>query len=150
FAADLAIFEIDHPATQALKIQRLKECGTALPEPVHFIAADLAREANFATLRSIASYAYPGSELAFTYLDERALASQSESFREVAKTVASMGEPFQSGFRPESLGGELRDCGLHLLEDLDGERMAARYARPDLYDAGTGRFSHIALARAGV
>jgi methyltransferase (TIGR00027 family) len=44
FSQSLEIFEIDHPATQALKIQRIKDCGIALPPSVHFIAADLASE----------------------------------------------------------------------------------------------------------
>jgi methyltransferase (TIGR00027 family) len=44
FSQGLEIFEIDHPATQALKIQRIGECGVALPTSVHFIAADLASE----------------------------------------------------------------------------------------------------------
>jgi len=44
FSDVLRIFEIDHPATQALKIQRIKECGIPLPQSVHFIAADLAKE----------------------------------------------------------------------------------------------------------
>jgi methyltransferase (TIGR00027 family) len=38
------IFEIDHPATQSLKRQRIAECGITLPDSVHFIAADLAAE----------------------------------------------------------------------------------------------------------
>ena len=40
---DLQIFEIDHPATQSLKRQRIAECGVTLPNSVHFLAADLAR-----------------------------------------------------------------------------------------------------------
>jgi methyltransferase (TIGR00027 family) len=44
FAGALEIFEIDHPATQAMKRQRILECGISLPPSVHFIAADLARE----------------------------------------------------------------------------------------------------------
>jgi methyltransferase (TIGR00027 family) len=44
FAQGLEIFEIDHPATQALKLQRVEECGISLPGPVHFLAADLADE----------------------------------------------------------------------------------------------------------
>ncbi len=43
-APDLAVFEIDHPATQSVKRQRIAECGATLPEPVQFIAADLAKE----------------------------------------------------------------------------------------------------------
>jgi methyltransferase (TIGR00027 family) len=41
---DLNIFEIDHPATQALKQQSIAECDIQLPNSVHFLAADLARE----------------------------------------------------------------------------------------------------------
>src|SRR6516164_2020444 len=44
FSDALEIFEIDHPATQMMKIQRIKECGISLPQSVHFIAADLAKE----------------------------------------------------------------------------------------------------------
>jgi methyltransferase (TIGR00027 family) len=44
FSDALEIFEVDHPATQTMKIQRIRECGISLPQSVHFIAADLARE----------------------------------------------------------------------------------------------------------
>lgn len=44
FSDTLEIFEIDHPATQMMKRQRIRECGISLPQSVHFIAADLARE----------------------------------------------------------------------------------------------------------
>jgi methyltransferase (TIGR00027 family) len=62
FSADLEIFEIDHPATQSLKLKRINECGIALPPSVHFISADLARE----TLASaLARSSFRGSEPAF-------------------------------------------------------------------------------------
>ena len=41
---DLQVFEIDHPATQALKQQSIAECDMQLTNSVHFLAADLARE----------------------------------------------------------------------------------------------------------
>jgi methyltransferase (TIGR00027 family) len=44
FSDALTIFEIDHPATQTMKIQRIKECGISIPPSVQFIAADLANE----------------------------------------------------------------------------------------------------------
>jgi methyltransferase (TIGR00027 family) len=50
FARDLQIYEIDHPATQALKRQRLRDCGIAPPASVHFLAADLAEEGLAAAL----------------------------------------------------------------------------------------------------
>jgi methyltransferase (TIGR00027 family) len=62
FSEGLEIFEIDHPATQSLKIERIRECGVGLPPSVHFIAADLARE----TLASaLARSSFRGSEPAF-------------------------------------------------------------------------------------
>jgi methyltransferase (TIGR00027 family) len=50
FAEKLDIFEIDHPATQGLKIERIQELGISLPDSVHFIAADLSAESVAAAL----------------------------------------------------------------------------------------------------
>lgn len=51
FAKDLNIFEIDHPATQQLKLERIAECGLSLPPSVqHFIAADLSQQSVAAAL----------------------------------------------------------------------------------------------------
>jgi methyltransferase (TIGR00027 family) len=181
YAADVEIFEIDHPATQALKIEQIERSGAVPAKPVHFIAADLARrsvaecladssfrsdqpaffswlgvtmyltkEANFATLRSIAACSKAGSELAFTYIDAHLLNANSESYQQLAKTVASLGEPFLSGFDPATLAVDLRGCGLTLSEDMDMQHAAARYGRDDLKnEAGPSRFSHVALARVG-
>ena len=41
---ELVIHEIDHPATQALKLEQLKNLGMSSPHAVHFLAADLATE----------------------------------------------------------------------------------------------------------
>ena len=178
FAADLEIFEIDHPATQTFKTAQIARSGISLPNSVHFIAADLAarsvadvladspfrsdqaaffswlgvsmyltRQANFATLRSIASCARPGSELVFTYIDARMLDSKSEEFLELAQTVAAMGEPFLFGFDQATIVQDLGSCGLALVEDLDNRQMAERYQRADLDRGKSARFSHIALAR---
>jgi len=38
------IYEVDHPATQAYKIQRLAELGWQLPAQLHFIPIDLTQE----------------------------------------------------------------------------------------------------------
>jgi methyltransferase (TIGR00027 family) len=178
FAANLQIFEIDFPATQTLKTAQIDTCDIALPDTVHFIAADLStesvaaalarspfetrqltffswlgvtmyltREANLATLRSVASCSPAGSEVVFTYLDERLFQARSESFRELEQRVAALGEPFLSGFDPAQLAADLRDCGLDLLEDLNGKEAAARYDRDGEHGFGQSMFSHLALAR---
>jgi methyltransferase (TIGR00027 family) len=180
FASELDVFEIDHPATQELKIRRMKECGLSHPDSTHFIAADLSaediasalsrspfrsaqptffswlgvtmylsREANLASLRAIAKCAGPGSELVFTYLDEIVLKSRlaSDAFRKLRKTVATVGEPFLSGFDPSTIAEELRRVDLALVEDLDGEQMAARYKRVGSNALVSAATSHIVRAR---
>jgi methyltransferase (TIGR00027 family) len=178
YAAGLEIFEIDHPATQGLKLERIGKLKLVLPPSVHFIAADLSvesiagalsgssfradqasffswlgvsmyltREANLATLRSIAGCAPADSELVMTYMDERLLDSQAESFRALQSRLASLGEPFLSGFDPKTFGATLNQCGLGLIEDLNGDEIAGRYRRIEPNTSGHGGFSHIALAR---
>ncbi len=49
-AAQVTIFEVDHPATQALKRERLQACAAAVPETLRFVAADLATESLGAAL----------------------------------------------------------------------------------------------------
>jgi methyltransferase (TIGR00027 family) len=44
FAREVAIFEIDHPMTQDMKRQRLRNCGVQPPRNLHFVPADLAQE----------------------------------------------------------------------------------------------------------
>jgi methyltransferase (TIGR00027 family) len=177
FAAELDIFEIDFPATQDLKIERIRECAVALPDTVHFVAADLSREtvaaalsrsafrsnaltffswlgvtmyltreANLATLESVASCSPAGSELVFTYIDERLHEVQSEAFLDMQRTVAALGEPFLSGFNPATLEAVLEDCGLKLLEDLSGREVAAKYHRTGKNSLGQSNYSHIVLA----
>jgi methyltransferase (TIGR00027 family) len=107
----------------------------------------LTREANLETLKSIASCAPLASELVFTYFDERLFQAQSEAFRDMQKRVAAMGEPFLSGFNPGTLARDLEDCGLLLLEDLDGGEIAAKYGRTGENSLGQSALSHIALAR---
>jgi len=47
----LQVFEIDHPATQALKRQRLQEIGKEHPRQLHFVPVDFSQEDLAAALR---------------------------------------------------------------------------------------------------
>jgi O-methyltransferase involved in polyketide biosynthesis len=105
----------------------------------------LTREANLATLQSIASSSPPGSELVFTYFDARVFQLASAAFQEMKDRVASIGEPFLSGLDPGALDADLARCGLSLIEDLDGGAVAARYQRVGERSLGPSNFSHIAL-----
>jgi len=42
--SQLKVFEIDHPLTQAFKLNRLKELGWEIPAQLHFIPVDLTKE----------------------------------------------------------------------------------------------------------
>jgi methyltransferase (TIGR00027 family) len=182
-AQDVSIFEIDHPATQTYKLERMAQCGLEPPRRTYFLAADLSletveqvlsrssfdreqpaffswlgvtmyltREANLACLGSIARAAAPGSELVFTYIDQAAFAGDSREsggvFAEVQRRVASIGEPFLSGFDPSALADELLGLGLQLQEDL-GNRQLLRRLDPQGASglSGDGGYSRIAKAR---
>lgn len=178
----LRVFEIDHPATQSLKIQRLTDCGIAVEERVQFLPADLSQEAlgtvlarsafnpeeltffsllgvtmylsaadNRATMREIAKCGAAGSELVFTYIDEAIFSSASgpapEAFSSIQKSVASVGEPFISGFDPVTLPRNLQKVGLVLEEDLTDPELIAQYDPMDANGLTSAPQSRIARAR---
>ena len=51
-SAALRIFELDHPATQSSKRQRLSALGMALPQNLEFVAVDFERQELFAALQA--------------------------------------------------------------------------------------------------
>jgi methyltransferase (TIGR00027 family) len=176
------VFELDHPATQELKRQRLRECGVPLPRTLHFAPADLSREqigdalahstfrfnepaffswlgvtqyltreANLGTLRGIAACSAEGSELVFTYVDQRELGGNgnrpSTDVGRLQGAFATLREPWLSGFDPSCLAEDLAAVGFTLVEDLDGLGARTRYCgdrRDDLFPMAA---SHIARAR---
>jgi methyltransferase (TIGR00027 family) len=180
FARELEIFEVDHPATQEFKRRRLDDSGVAIPDRLHFVAADLSvealgsalgrssfargelsflswlgvtsyltREANLATLREIAFCTAPGSELVFTYIDQREFepATASAEARRIRAGLAAAGEPWVSGFSPARLQDDLSAVGLILLEDLGGDELRARYCAGRQDGLAPSRYMHVARAR---
>lgn len=110
----------------------------------------LARDANLAALRAIASCAPNGSELVFTYLDDAVFGSAysgTDAFRELKRAVSSAGEAFLSGFDPGALGEQLQGVGLQLLEDLNGDQMVARYDGAGANGLQSNGAAHIAHTR---
>jgi len=178
-AKELQVFEVDHPATQALKKQRLAECGITLEAGVHFVAADLAREqldaalsktsfnkaqptffswlgvtmyltraANMAALNSIVACSAPGSELVFSYIDQKLFQPEGVAaaalFAELEQTVKSVGEPFVSGFHPADLADDICHLGLELVEDLNDFQLVERYDPAGVNGLKPADRSHIA------
>ena len=177
-SAHVDIYEVDHPATQSLKRQRIRECNLSVRDSVHFLAADLSteslssvlaksnfesskpaffswlgvtmyltREANLESLRSIVSSAAVGSELVFTYVDQEAFESNELTHTALGKSVASIGEPFLSGFNPSTLARDLHDVGFDILEDLDDAQVVKRYDPRGLNGLKPLQHSRIAHAR---
>jgi methyltransferase (TIGR00027 family) len=109
----------------------------------------LTREANLATLTAIASCALPGSELVFSYLHQGLLSSGGRHgpMEQARAQVASLGEPWVSGFDPDELDSQLDGVGLELVENLGPEDLAVRYCvgRTDGLSPSPG--SHLARAR---
>ncbi|HUB81693.1 MAG TPA: SAM-dependent methyltransferase [Bryobacteraceae bacterium] len=116
----LRIWEVDHPATQAWKRQRLEEVGIAVPENLTFAAVDFERD----TLADgLASAGFDGRETSFftwlgvvPYLTEDAIQSTLGFIGGLpggAQVVFDYADP------PESLAAELRAA-----HDLRAARVA--------------------------
>jgi methyltransferase (TIGR00027 family) len=149
----LKVFEVDHPATQAWKRERIAE-ATSEPPALHFVSVDfekqsfldelikagfdpqapgfvmwlgvmpyLSREAIFSTLRALASV---GAEVAFDYgepLD--AFSGARRAYLEAMEArVAALGEPFLSRFRPAEMATLLGETGFARREDFGPHEMA--------------------------
>ncbi|KAF1681350.1 SAM-dependent methyltransferase [Bacillus sp. SKDU12] len=98
--SSLQVFEVDHPATQQLKINKLKDANLTIPEQLHFVPMDftktfsyqplidegfkntktffsllgvsyyLTREENASLIRDLFSHVPSGSSIVFDYADE--------------------------------------------------------------------------------
>jgi methyltransferase (TIGR00027 family) len=111
----------------------------------------LSREVNKSTLESIARYCAPGSQLVFSYVDqvifEAGPAGDAEDIATLKQRVKSVGEPFVSGFHPDSLESELKGIGLRLEEDLDDLQILERCDAADTNGLRSSSISRIASVR---
>lgn len=105
----------------------------------------LTRGANETTLAAIASSFASGSELVFTYLDQRAF--DGDALDGLHDGPAATGEPWLSGFTPAALADDLRRLGWELLEDLDGAALNARYCAGRSDGLAASALGHVAHAR---
>jgi methyltransferase (TIGR00027 family) len=149
----LRVIEVDHPATQKLKRERLAAAGIEVPGSVTYLPIDFAatRLADALKLESPAFFSWlgvvpylevpairetfrfvashPASELVFDF------GSRPESlsfagrmvFRMIAARVASVGEPFKTFFEPQDLARTMRECGFSAVDVLSPDELNRRY-----------------------
>jgi methyltransferase (TIGR00027 family) len=162
WAAGIKVYEVDHPATQTAKRQRLEKLGLASPEHLEYVPIDFEREtiadalarssfspdqtaflswmgtlhylkpeAVFVTLRSLAAFARPGSEVVLDYSIPKELFAPEDSrvHERGQKDVTVRGEPWISSFDPARFPEEVCGLGFELLENLSPARQEERYFR---------------------
>ncbi|MBU3672610.1 MAG: class I SAM-dependent methyltransferase [Sinobacteraceae bacterium] len=113
----------------------LRASPLRVSEPTFFawlgVTMYLTREANLATLRAVSTVAAPDSEVVFSYIDQAFFGGPNEDTtdktNELRAMVASVGEPFVSGFHPESLTAELGPIGYELIEECSDLELLRRY-----------------------
>jgi methyltransferase (TIGR00027 family) len=100
-----------------------------------------------ASLRAIAAWSAPGSQLALTYMTRTRL-NRSLAVRAVRAVVDRLGEPFRFGWEPEDLPGYLAARGFALASDVGTAEAARRLLPPD-YAAQIVQTDRVAIARRG-
>jgi methyltransferase (TIGR00027 family) len=154
-AQGVRVFEVDHPATQGWKRERLKQAGLAVPSfasvdferqsladglmaagfqadrPAFFqwlgVVPYLTREAISTTLDFIAGV--PESEVVFDYAEpfENHPADRRAHLLAVAERMAALGEPWLSFFEPRDLSEMLRNKGFGIVENLGLAEISDRF-----------------------
>ena len=153
----LRVFEVDHPATQAWKRDRLAAAELDCPEtltfvPVDFETQDLAAELESTTFTrtepaifvwlgvvfyltpkaAVATLEYIAGqtqpvEIVFDYLQPADTDEDRAHLRARADRLASAGEPFVSYFTPDEISQRLRTLGLSDVEDHSAREVISRY-----------------------
>jgi methyltransferase (TIGR00027 family) len=155
WARELAIFEVDHPASQREKRSRLDAAGVALPGNVRFAPIDFERTSLAEGLRSggldetrpaffswlgvmmylepdavdaVFSYVAsrpPSSEIAFSFARPPRLFDVGQG--PVAAAAFAAGEPWKTRFTPRRLAAKLRALGFAQVELLGVREANERY-----------------------
>ncbi|WP_330181920.1 class I SAM-dependent methyltransferase [Nocardia sp. NBC_01503] len=151
----LRVFEVDHPATQEWKHQRLAASGIDLPERLTFVPVDFETDTLATRLESAgfnrtdpAVFVWLGVVFYLTPDAARAtleyIAGQSESAEVIfdyladadedraqlqarAQHAAAVGEPWFSYFAPDDLAAQLRELGFTDIDDRPATDLITGY-----------------------
>jgi len=167
------VFEVDHPATQAWKRQRLREADISIPDSLTFAPVDFEKQTLGAALR--AAGVDPGEPAFFSwlgvtvYLTEaavmetlRTVASETAPGSEIvftfvpprsgsrsatARRTAALGEPWVTFFEPARLERDLRRIGFTAIEQLTPADANRRYFADRADGLRVGDTGHLMKAR---
>ncbi|MFJ4651282.1 class I SAM-dependent methyltransferase [Nocardia sp. NPDC088792] len=153
----LHVFEVDHPATQSWKRERLAAAGIDLPETLTFVPVDFETQTLAAELESagfkrsepavfvwlgvifyLTSDAIRGTleyvagqagstELIFDYLQPADSDEDRAAMQDRADRLAAVGEPLFSIFAPDEIAAQLRSLGFTGIEDHWAPDLIATY-----------------------
>jgi methyltransferase (TIGR00027 family) len=154
---DLRVFEVDHPATQAWKRERLATTGIDRPETLTFVPVDFETQTLAAGLESagfkrtnpaifvwlgVVFYLTPNAahatleyvagqaqpvEVVFDYLQPAVTDEDRAHQRARADRLASAGEPLFSYFTPDDIAAQLHALGFIGIEDHSAPDLIAGY-----------------------
>jgi len=109
----------------------------------------LTPEDSLKTLKHLANYCAPGTEIVFDYLDI-GLKEEKPPFKSAARMkrfVSRRGEPFQGWFDPTKLEKKMKSVGLELVANYVGREQAWMYPPPEVGVFGPCEYIHIAHVR---
>ncbi|WP_433734253.1 class I SAM-dependent methyltransferase [Nocardia sp. CA-129566] len=154
---DVRVFEVDHPATQAWKRERLTTAGIDRPETLTFVPVDFETQTLAAGLEStgfkrtdpavfvwlgVVFYLTPNAahatleyiagqaqpvEVVFDYLQPANSDADRAHQQARADRLAGVGEPVFSYFTPDDIAAQLRALGFTDLEDHSAPDLVTGY-----------------------
>ncbi|MEU0878066.1 SAM-dependent methyltransferase [Lentzea sp. NPDC005914] len=154
---DLRVFEVDHPATQAWKRERLATTGIDSPETLTFVPVDFETQTLATELESagfsrtdaavfvwlgVIYYLTPDAahdtlayiagqaqpvEVVFDYLRSATTDAERAYQQARADRLAAVGEPLFSYFTPDGIAAQLRALGFTGIEDHSAPDLIAGY-----------------------
>ena len=151
YSSSLQVFEVDYPATQAWKIERLHEAGIAIPESAKFVPVDFETQELAPSLKSAPKFDSASSFFSMLgvtpYLTREALvatlraialmgtgsgvvfdyALPAASFGRLSARVAKLGEAFRLFLEPQEISALLSELGFTVIENLGRQEINARY-----------------------
>ena len=156
-AQQIRIYEVDHPATQAWKRQRLAEAQIAIPPWLILVPVDFERDdvgeklvasgfqqnaPAFFTWLGVVPYltedaigrtldymsSIQNSEVVFDYMEPEAFSGELRKIEtERTEQLKKMNERSVSRFEPAGIAAMLRSHGFCAIEDLDFQEIASRF-----------------------